>query len=174
MAKLVLTAVGDDRPGLVSALSAAVVEAGGNWLSSEMARLAGKFAGIALVEVPDAETLRRCLAPLMRDGLLEVSMIPADNEGSAFSGTQLHVSVLGHDRPGIVREVSGSLASLGVWIDRLETTTRSVPMGGGVLFEADMDVRVPDAVREESVREALESLSSDLVVDLESLEEAVS
>lgn len=51
MAKLVLTAIGDDRAGLVSALSDAVAERGGNWLESQLARLAGKFAGIALVEV---------------------------------------------------------------------------------------------------------------------------
>ena len=43
---LVLTVIGDDRPGLVEQLAAAISEHRGNWLESSMAHLAGKFAGI--------------------------------------------------------------------------------------------------------------------------------
>ena len=49
----VLTLIGDDRPGLISAISETVAEAGGTWLESRLARLGGKFAGIALVSLPD-------------------------------------------------------------------------------------------------------------------------
>ncbi|MFN8083566.1 MAG: ACT domain-containing protein [Dermatophilaceae bacterium] len=72
MAALVLTVIGDDRPGLVSSLAAAVAERGGSWQHSEMARLAGKFAGIVLVDVPgeQIEELRAALDGLgARDGL---------------------------------------------------------------------------------------------------------
>jgi glycine cleavage system regulatory protein len=43
---LVLTVIGDDRPGLVERLSAAIGKHGGNWLQSSMSHLSGKFAGI--------------------------------------------------------------------------------------------------------------------------------
>ena len=71
MASLVLTVLGDDRPGLVSAVSAAVGAHHGSWERSEMARLSGKFAGIVLVSVPDAEVegLRTALAALAAAGL---------------------------------------------------------------------------------------------------------
>ena len=49
---LVLTFVGDDRPGLVNAVSQTVAAHGGTWLESRSARLAGKFAGVVLVGVP--------------------------------------------------------------------------------------------------------------------------
>ena len=52
MTQLLLTAVGVDRPGFVAAMSTTVAEHGGNWLGSRMARLAGAFAGIVLVDVP--------------------------------------------------------------------------------------------------------------------------
>ena len=52
MTKLVLTLLGDDQPGLVSRVSRVVADEGGSWLESQLARLAGTFAGIALVEVP--------------------------------------------------------------------------------------------------------------------------
>ena len=44
VAALVLTLLGDDRPGLVDAVSRVVCELGGNWERSQMARLGGKFA----------------------------------------------------------------------------------------------------------------------------------
>ena len=45
MATLVLTVIGDDRAGLVNALAEAVTAHGGNWERSQLAELAGKFAG---------------------------------------------------------------------------------------------------------------------------------
>jgi glycine cleavage system regulatory protein len=51
--ELVITFVGDDRPGIVQDMSQRVTARGGNWLESQMTRLAGKFAGVARVSVPD-------------------------------------------------------------------------------------------------------------------------
>src|SRR5215218_8422074 len=53
MATFTLTCIGDDRPGLVSAISAPINDHGASWERSQMSRLAGKFAGIVLVDVPD-------------------------------------------------------------------------------------------------------------------------
>ena len=147
MTKLVLTAVGDDRPGLVAALTTALAQVDGNWLESELSTLAGKFAGIALVEAPDADALHTALARLCADGRLTVTLGPAESGAGATSGARLHVFVIGNDRPGILREVSGALASRGVMIERLETSTRHAPMIDGLLFEADADVwTVPSLV----------------------------
>ena len=52
METLVLTVIGDDRPGLVSALSACLSGHEAVWQRSQMSRLAGKFAGIVEVVVP--------------------------------------------------------------------------------------------------------------------------
>ena len=56
---LVLTVIGDDKPGLVEALSQAIANNSGNWLESSMSHLAGKFAGILRVSVADAEADNR-------------------------------------------------------------------------------------------------------------------
>ena len=52
MSYLILTAIGDDRPGLVEELATAISAHGGNWLESSMAHLSGKFAGIVKVAIP--------------------------------------------------------------------------------------------------------------------------
>ncbi len=54
MATFTLTCIGDDRPGLVSELSAPIRAHGASWSRSQMARLGGKFAGILLLDVPAA------------------------------------------------------------------------------------------------------------------------
>jgi len=51
METLVLTVIGDDRAGLVSALSGRLNDHGALWQRSQMSRLAGKFAGIVEVVV---------------------------------------------------------------------------------------------------------------------------
>ena len=51
---LVLTVIGDDKPGLVEMLADTVARHSGNWLESNMSHLAGKFAGILRVSVADA------------------------------------------------------------------------------------------------------------------------
>jgi glycine cleavage system regulatory protein len=81
------------------------------------------------------------------------------------------VAVLGKDRPGIVREVSGALASLGATILSLSTQTRDTPMGDGVIFEADADVWLPLNVTPEAVQLSIEALSHDVVVDLTEAED---
>jgi len=67
MATLVLTVTGDDRPGVVSALSAAINAHGGSWEMSQLSRLAGKFAGSVVVAVDD-ERVDALVADLLARG----------------------------------------------------------------------------------------------------------
>ena len=77
MPTLVLTVIGDDRVGLVEALAHTVSSHGGNWEHSQMAELAGKFAGIVVVTVPAEHATDLTGALRALDGLLEVSAHPA-------------------------------------------------------------------------------------------------
>lgn len=168
MARLVLTAIGDDRAGLVSSLATVVAEHGGNWLESRMARLGGKFAGIVLVEAPGLEVaaLERAVGVLTAEGLLDVTVTRTD-EGAEEPGRHLLLHLLGHDQAGIVRDISHVLAGQGASIDELITATREAPMAGGLLFEADAIIRVPEGTDVEAIRAALEGIADALMVDLD-------
>ncbi|GAB3709078.1 glycine cleavage system transcriptional repressor [Mariniluteicoccus flavus] len=165
MVNLVLTVVGDDRPGLVSALAKAVADRGGNWLKGDMARLGGKFAGVLLVDVDDA-AVDALTADLQGLGVLDVS-VSRTEEPDVATSDRWTLTLVGNDRPGIVREVAGVLASSGVSIDDLETGTREAPMTGGVLFEAKAVLSAPAGVERAQVAEALESIAQELMVDVE-------
>jgi glycine cleavage system regulatory protein len=165
MAALVLTAIGDDRAGLVRALADVVTDHGGNWERSQMAELAGKFAGIVLVTVPDGQVdaLIAALEPLA--GVLDVHAHVGGDEVTDAQRFTLHL--LGNDRPGIVRELSAALSGAGVSIDQLTTLTREAPMAGGILFEADAVLEAPAELDPASLRATLEALATELMVDIE-------
>lgn len=168
MATLVLTVIGDDRSGLVDALAGVIADHGGNWERSRMARLAGKFAGIVEVSIPDhdVDTLRRALTPLGEQGLLEVSV---DDAGAtdALDGPRFVLELVGADRPGLVHAVSEALAEVGASIEELDTRTVEAPMSAELLFEARARVALPADVGVDDVRQRLEALAGTLVVDID-------
>lgn len=165
MTSVALTMIGDDRTGLVSALSAVLAEHDGNWLDSRMARLAGKFAGIALVDVPDDRLadFERAAAALTGDGLEVTTSLTATVQPQ---GKVVTMQLVGTDRPGIVAQVTQALASLGASIENLTTGTAETPMAGGLLFHATADVRLADGVEDSDVRAALEPIADELMIDL--------
>lgn len=169
MTTLVLTVIGTDRAGLVDALSGAIANHGGNWDRSHMAHLAGKFAGIVVVTVPDRRTadLLAALGPLQAEGALHVTAETADAaEDAPAAGARLALDVVGHDRPGIVHEISHALATRDVSIEELETETRSAPMANEPLFEARAVLRAPADVSFDDLRSALEEIANELMVDI--------
>ena len=121
--QLVMTVIGPDRPGLVSALSNAIAAGAGNWLDSRMASLAGQFAGILLLEVPSARVadMRKALQQLESMGLRIVVEQSAVEAAAADGARVLKLELIGHDRPGIVRDISRVLADQQVVHER-ETT----------------------------------------------------
>jgi glycine cleavage system regulatory protein len=166
MATFTLTCIGDDRPGLVSALSAPISTHGGSWERSQMARLGGKFAGLLLVEVPDdeADALVADLAALEGVGL-QVTLERTDVHRTRPS-LRLHLDLLGADHPGIVAEISAALAGRGIGIDELTTDVREAPMAGGMLFEARAVLEAPPGTGMEALQSVLEALADELMVEI--------
>jgi glycine cleavage system regulatory protein len=164
---LVLTVLGEDRPGLVESLAHVIATHGGNWLESRMARLAGKFAGILRVSVPSVgvEALSTALQGLEAQGLrLLMEWSPSDEAAQNFR--QLILDLIGNDRVGIIRDISQALARRGINIDELHTQYVSAPMTGEMLFKATAQLRVPSQVQLAELQEILERLAHDLVVDI--------
>ncbi len=166
MSRLVLTIIGDDRAGLVASLADIVSAHGGNWEHSQMTELAGQFAGVVVVSVPAgrADELMAALREL--DGLMDVAAHPGSDAPQDDSPRQLRIDLLGTDRPGIVREVSGVLHRHELSIEEMTTGSRDAPMAGGQLFEAHIVVRVGAEADPSALRADLEQLAAELMVDL--------
>lgn len=164
---LVLTILGQDRPGLVDSLAQVVAEHGGNWVESRMAHLAGQFAGILRVEVEpqQTESLTTALKNLTNVGL-ELVVHPDRAQPFDERLPVVQLSLVGQDRPGIIREISHVLAAHGVNVEELHTECTNAPTTGQSLFRATAKLRLPPHVTAVSLREALEKVAADMMVDL--------
>jgi len=168
LATLVMTVIGADRPGLVQMVATRVADHGGNWLESRMCRLGGQFAGILRVEVPKdrRDELVNALRTLEVDGLRVIIHAEGAASTGEPTGVLVQVEIVGHDRPGILRSVSGVFAAHGLNVEELASERVSAPMGGGTLFQARATVLVPQTVKVSAVRADLEKIAADLMVDV--------
>lgn len=164
---LVLTVLGEDRPGLVESLSQVIAAHDGNWLESRMSRLAGKFAGILRASVPESEleALTATLRQLESQGL-RLLIEWGTNDEPAQAHQILKLDLIGNDRMGIIHDISQSLAAYGVNIDELNTDYLSAPMSGEMLFKATARIRVPLEVAVADLQTHLEHIAQDLMVDI--------
>src|SRR5689334_20290929 len=121
---LVLTVIGDDKPGIVEQLSDRILATGANWEESRMARLAGKFAGVLRVSVEDdrAEALAASLRTLAAGGL---TVVVEHSVGGSAAARSIQLELVGNDHPGIVRDIARALAQHRVNIEELETGVTS-------------------------------------------------
>lgn len=132
-----------------------------------MTQLAGKFAGVVLVTVPNSEVdgFLADLAPLEEQGLFDIS-VEAAAASEPAPAPLVMVELMGNDHPGIVHELSLLLAGHKVSIDDLQTWTSAAPMGGGRLFHAIAHLRLPPNLSNPRLVGELESLAADLMVDI--------
>jgi len=163
---LVMTVLGNDRPGLVSSLADAVSSHGGNWLESRMSRLAGQFAGIVRIECPadvvDA-LIHKLQAPEMSGLTIQMVREPVNEP---VPRNTFVVDVVGNDRPGIVRELSAAIANAGGNIEELTTGLESAPMSGQPMFRAHGVISVQEGTEPAAFGIVIEGLSDDLTVDV--------
>ncbi len=164
---LVMTIIGPDRTGLVESVARVVAEHGGNWLESRMSRLGGEFAGILRIELPldRRQSLLDALQKLQGSGLTIV-IRPDDTQAAAATGRQTKLEIVGHDRPGIVREISAALARAGVNVEEFSSEVISAPMSGEMLFKATAHLQLPENCTLAALKTDLEKIAADLLVDV--------
>jgi glycine cleavage system regulatory protein len=166
MIDLVLTIIGPDHPGIVDSLSEVVAAHDGNWLQSRMAHLAGKFAGVLCVEVPDEQ------AAALEDALRRVEVtgltLVVERSAPVESPPQhaMEIELLGLDRPGLVHEIATLLATHRINIEELATERTAAAHSGDRMFHAHIRVFIPEGVDLTAVRQGLERLAGDLMVEI--------
>ncbi len=164
---LVMTVIGQDRPGLVDSVAALVAGYGGNWLESRMSRLGGQFAGILRVQVP-GEKEQALVAELkkLESSGLTVVVHPDQAKSDAQTARLSVLEIVGQDRPGIVQQISHSLAGFGVNVEELQSECASAAMSGETLFRAKARLSIPETADTAEIRRSLERIAEDLIVEI--------
>lgn len=164
---LVLTAVGPDRPGLVSEIASAIHGAGANLEDSRMAILGGEFALLLLLSGPEAAAaaVEKTAGPLgERLGLRVLSKRTARGQHRDF--LPYRISVTGFDRPGIVLKISEILARRGVNVASLESRLAYAPLSGTPMFVLEAELQVPSEVALAELRRELSAQCDEENLDL--------
>ena len=167
MIELVLTIIGRDRAGVVASLADVVRFHDGNWKRSELAEIAGTFAGVVVVEVGDDrvdELLTNLL--VLREQGLHVTAQQVEEPTAAPDAYEVRLRLTGDDRPGVVHEISTAISELGISISRLGTVTDVPGMDGGMQFEITVRLTVPVEADLDAVLDSIGGLATSLDIAL--------
>ena len=170
MQQLVITAVGADRPGIVDSLTEALAQFSANIADSRMSNLAGQFALVMLLEVPDeqAQPLTAKMPDLGGAIGLTITVAPSRSADPApLPGVPYRIRTYAMDQAGLVHRFTHLLHTHNVNIEQLDTRLEHGPHSGTPLFSMDMVVTVPREVKLKALRDQLEQLSADLNCDLD-------
>lgn len=162
--KLVIGFIGKDEPGLVRLIADIVSQHDGSWLESRMSQLAGRFAGIVVVETSDDK-----LAAL-KAALLDLEVISSVVEEAEHvelkNSRMLDMNIVGPDRPGIVHEVTRALEQHVANVVDMETHISAAPMSGELTFSADATVEVPFEMDWQTLADKLDAVALELGIDI--------
>jgi len=164
----IITFIGDDRPGLVEALSSTIESNRGSWHESRLSQLGGKFAGLILVSLPaeSGADLERELKALSASGL-SVRVTPTAEAGPSPVGRAVTLTVLGPDRLGIVKEISHALAQRQINVVEMDSQVDSAAMSGESLFRARIDALVPESTDMRDLQDSLDDIAEHMTLEID-------
>lgn len=165
---LLISIIAEDKPGIVESLANIIAQHNGNWLESKMARLGGQFTGIVQVDIneKDLAPLSQALKPLESQGIT-LSLTTSNSDTELQDPSPVSFKVTGDDRPGIVQELSTLMANCGANIEEFATYIAGAPFSGGVLFTMEGCASLPPTLKKWKLAEKMESLSDDLMVEID-------
>jgi glycine cleavage system transcriptional repressor len=168
-----LSAIGQDRPGLVAELAQLVYDSDANLEDSRMTILGSDFAVILLASSGTAGAADRLLLGakrLERDHGLTILLRALEGQPRgpvpAPGHVAMRVRAAGADKAGIVAGVCRVLAEHAVNIADLATQSRPGE-GGSPHYEMSMMVEVPVRLDLQQLRKALDAEADRLMVDVE-------
>ena len=162
MKTFLITAFGEDRPGIVAKVSQLLYKNGLNIEDSAMTRLNNEFVIMLIVKGDiDYNTLKQDLDTLEKDNLnvtlKEISELAKKNTDN----TKIYnIIVYGSDKPGIVYNVSKLLAEKSINIADLRTEKTNN------LYVMFIQAEIPQGLDIKEFENAIENLKNVLNVDI--------
>ena len=164
MNKLIISAVGSDRPGIVSEISGVITSHGGNVEESRMSKMGSDFAIIMLVSVsPDWDESLKLALQSIADLHISTKLTEAHDSGDV---NKCRIDLNGADNEGIVNVLSEYFAGKSINIIEMNTHVTSAPITGTPLFNLNAIITLPLDIVIEEIKSDLEGISQELGVDI--------
>lgn len=167
--KLVISALGADRPGIVDELSNIIYEHSLNIEDSRMTVLGGEFAILLLVSGEQSSIdAVQTQAHEIEQALQMRLLIKATSDSSTIENAIPYaVEVAALDHPGIVNNIAGFFSSRNINIVDLQTESYSAPHTGTPMFALHMTIGISADTNIAQLRDEFTQVCDELNLDAE-------
>ncbi len=164
---LAVSAVGNDRTGIVHELSRVITECGGSISESRMANLGSEFAMLLLVSGNwhSLAKLETELKKLGETAGLTVNVKRTEPRSARTDMLPYSIDVVCLDQTGIVTSLSGFFSSRAIDIAELSTRVYAAAHTGASMFSVQMIVNVPTRIHLAHLREEFMDFCDSLNLD---------
>tara|TARA_A100001011_G_scaffold103101_2_gene108859 strand:- start:12990 stop:13505 length:516 start_codon:yes stop_codon:yes gene_type:complete len=163
--KLIISANGPDRKGIVSEISSIININDGNIETSKMIRLETEFALLVLIDINNnkIEILRDKLNQIKS---LSFNFIETESDTNNQFINKYHLYINGADNEGIVHSFSKFLSETDINIDEISTKIKNAPMSATPLFMMDVIIGSKSKIDIKNVSKNLNEIAGKLGVDV--------
>ena len=167
--KLVISALGVDRPGIVDELSNIIYDHELNIEDSRMTVLGGEFAILLLVsgELSSLDTLQSQVPAIEEALQMRLLVKPTTEAETAEHTIPYSVEVAALDHPGIVNNIASFFSERDINIVNLQTESYSAPHTGSPMFALHMTIGVPAEMNIAQLRDSFLDTCDELNLDAE-------
>jgi glycine cleavage system transcriptional repressor len=170
MNKSVISVLGQDRPGIIAAVTATLFKLDCNIENIDQTILQSEFSGIFIVSIPSGITNDELCSQLTKalDYLnLRVFVKPLEHKDETFESAGCEpfiITTIGPDRKGLVAGITEIIAKHGVNVTNLKAVFKGGdnPNDNIMIYEVD----IPDSVDHQILRKDLIKRASKLGLDI--------
>lgn len=163
--KLIISANGNDRKGIVSEISSIISHNDGNIETSKMIGLETEFALLVLIDI-DKDKIEILKNKLNQVTSLYFNFIETESNTNNQFNNKYHLYINGADNEGIVHAFSEFLSGIDINIDEVNTKIENAPMSATPLFMMDIIVGSKIQLDIENVSKNLNEIATKLGVDV--------
>jgi len=167
--KLVISALGEDRPGIVDELSNIIFQNNLNIEDSRMSVLGGEFAIQLLIsgEQSAIDMLQSEVGEIEQALQMSLLLKPTSDSPNKNIYVPYSVEVSALDNPGIVRNITSFFSSRNINIINLDTERYSAAHTGSPMFALHIIIGIPSETNIPQLREAFIDTCDELNLDAE-------
>ena len=170
MKSILISVLGDDKPGLLDSLSEIIVSNDGDWIESNMSTVEAKFAGILRVNVPSKNAKK--LMKELTSSKLGLQIACEETAPVKFSDFKSYnIELIGQNHVGIINKLSHVLThELKANVEGIKTEVIDSSMSGEQLFKAQITLHLPKSIDERLIKDKLELIADEMMVEIYSYE----
>ena len=171
MKSILISVLGDDKPGLLDSLSEIIVSNDGDWIESNMSTVEAKFAGILRVNVPPKNAKK--LIKELTTSKLGLQIACEETAPVKLSDYKSYnIELIGQNHVGIINKLSHVLTyDLKANVEGIKTEVlNSSMMSSDQLFKAQITLHLPKSIDEGLIKEKLELIADEMMVEIYSYE----